>query len=140
MPASGRASDGNRDNGGVNCPCGTALPFEECCGRLHSGAITAPTAVALMRSRYSAFAVGDVTYLMLTWDPSTRPGTVTLDQDQRWQRLEIVDTTGGGLLHTEGTVEFRAHYRQGGRHGVLHERSRFRRDDGRWVYVDGVHS
>lgn len=93
-----------------------------------------------MRSRYSAFALGDVAYLLRTWDPSTRPETLTLDPGQRWQRLEIVDTEGGGLLHTEGTVEFRAHYRQGGRRGVLHERSRFRRHDGRWVYLDGVHS
>lgn len=116
------------------------MPFEECCGRLHSGATTAPTAVTLMRSRYAAFAVGDVTYLLLTWDPSTRPATLTLDPDQRWQRLEIVESTGGGLLHTEGVVEFRAHYRQGGRDGVLHERSRFRRVAGRWVYLDGVHS
>jgi SEC-C motif domain protein len=93
-----------------------------------------------MRSRYSAFALGDVSFLLRTWDPGTRPRTLTLDPDQRWQRLEIVHTDGGGLLHTEGTVEFRAHYREHGRPGVLHERSRFRRHDGQWVYLDGVHS
>lgn len=107
---------------------------------MHAGTTSAPTAEALMRSRFSAFAVGDVDYLLRTWDSTTRPRDLTLDPGQRWQRLEIVDTDGGGLLHTEGTVEFRAHYRQGGRRGVLHERSRFRREGGQWVYLDGVHS
>lgn len=90
-----------------------------------------------MRSRYSAFAVGDAAYLLRSWHSRTRPKTLTLDPGQRWTRLEIVAATGGGVFHTEGTVEFRAHYRAGGRRGVLHERSRFLREDGRWVYLDG---
>jgi SEC-C motif domain protein len=96
----------------------------------------APTAEALMRSRYSAFAVGDVAYLLRSWHSSTRPRTVALDPAQRWTGLEIVSSTGGGLLHEVGTVEFRAHY-QG---GVVHENSRFRREDGEWRYLDGTHS
>jgi SEC-C motif domain protein len=90
-----------------------------------------------MRSRYSAFATGDAEYLLRSWHPDTRPSTVPLDPAQQWERLEIVATTGGGLLHAEGTVEFRAHYRHRTHSGVLHERSRFSRVDGRWVYVDG---
>jgi SEC-C motif domain protein len=90
-----------------------------------------------MRSRYSAFATGDVEYLLTSWHPDTRPEKLTLDPAQRWVRLEIVGTTGGGLLHKEGTVEFRAHYRHSSHTGVLHERSRFTRVDGQWRYVDG---
>jgi SEC-C motif-containing protein len=104
---------------------------------VHSGATTAPTAEALMRSRYSAFATGDAEYLLHSWHPDTRPRELTLDPAQHWERLEILSTTGGGLLHKEGTVEFRAHYRHSSHTGVLRERSRFTRVDGRWVYLDG---
>jgi SEC-C motif-containing protein len=114
------------------------VPYDECCGRAHTGATPAATAEALMRSRYSAFAMGDPAYLLRSWHPSTRPATVDLDPGQRWERLEIVTTTGGGLFHTDGTVEFRAHYRTpDDRHGVMHEVSRFVREEGQWLYVDG---
>jgi SEC-C motif domain protein len=118
------------------CPCGTPLPYDDCCGRVHAGG-TAATAEALMRSRYSAFATGDTEYLLSSWHPATRPSELRLDPTQRWERLEIVSTTGGGPLHAEGTVEFRAHYRHSSHSGVLHESSRFSRFEGRWVYVDG---
>jgi SEC-C motif-containing protein len=115
------------------------MPYAECCEPFHRGAATAPTAERLMRSRYSAFAVGDVGYLRRTWHPASRPARLVLDPDQRWMRLEIVARTGGGLLDTEGTVEFRAHHiRGGGRAGVLHENSRFRREAGGWLYVGVV--
>jgi SEC-C motif-containing protein len=104
---------------------------------VHSGALAAPTAEALMRSRYSAFAKGDAEYLLRSWHPDTRPKKLTLDPAQRWLRLEILGTTAGGLLHQTGTVEFRAHYEHTTHTGVLHERSRFTRVNGRWVYVDG---
>src|SRR3712207_8451687 len=61
------------------CPCGTGLPYAECCGRLHDGTATAGTAEQLMRSRDSAFAVGDPAYLLATWHPSTRPPSLDLD-------------------------------------------------------------
>jgi SEC-C motif domain protein len=84
-----------------------------------------------MRSRYSAFAVGDADYLLATWHPRTRPPTLRLDDDARWLGLEVLATTGGGLLERHGTVEFRA--RASG--GVLEERSRFERIENRWYYV-----
>lgn len=87
-----------------------------------------------MRARFSAFALGDEAYLVRSWDPATRPAAIRLDPDRAWERLEVLATTGGGLLDAEGTVEFRAHHRQGTDHGVLHERSRFVRHDGQWVY------
>ncbi len=86
-----------------------------------------------MRSRYCAFVQGDVAYLLRTWHPRTRPGTPELDPGMRWTGLEILGTSGGSAFHTTGTVEFRASYRG----GSLHERSRFERVDGAWVYVDG---
>ncbi|MGY1664300.1 YchJ family protein [Geodermatophilus sp. SYSU D00696] len=119
------------------CPCGSGLAYAECCGRLHDGTATAATAEQLMRSRYSAFAVGDPAYLLATWDPATRPRTLDLDPGVRWIGLEVLGTTGGGLFDAEGTVTFRASARAGGERHVQGERSRFRRVGGRWVYVDG---
>ncbi len=117
------------------CPCGLGEPYGSCCGRFHRGPATAPTAELLMRSRFSAFAVGDTAYLLKTWHPDTRPGDLELDPVQRWTYLEILGKTGGGLLQNEGTVEFRAHYRHAGLADSLHEDSRFVREDGQWVYV-----
>jgi SEC-C motif-containing protein len=105
---------------------------------LHAGA-PAPTALALMRSRFSAFARGDASYLLTSWHPETRPRRVELDNDIVWRRLQVVDTQAGGVNDVEGFVEFRATYVQDGQHRVLHERSRFARVGGRWVYVDGEH-
>lgn len=90
-----------------------------------------------MRSRYSAFALHDAPYLLRSWHPATRPGTIDLDTDLRWTGLEILATEAGGPEDSAGVVEFRAHHRGRGRTGVLHEVSRFRRHDGAWVYVRG---
>lgn len=121
---------------GEHCPCGSGLPYEECCAPLHRGE-AATTALALMRSRFSAFALGLEQYLLDSWDPSTRPGTVDLDDEVEWRRLQIVDTSLGGPSDDAGVVEFRASFRENGRSGLLEERSRFARAGGRWVYVDG---
>jgi SEC-C motif domain protein len=91
-----------------------------------------------MRSRYTAFAVGDVEHLLRTWHPTTRPASLELDPALRWTQLEVLDRVRGGPFDTEGVVEFRAHHREGPRRGVLHERSRFVREDGRWLYRDGT--
>ncbi|KOV68918.1 hypothetical protein ADL00_11795 [Streptomyces sp. AS58] len=116
-----------------SCPCGLPEAFEGCCGRFHRGEAAAPTAEALMRSRYSAFVRRDEAYLLRTWHPRTRPGRVDFDPGLRWTGLEILATGDGTAFHTAGTVTFRASF-QG---GALHERSRFERVDGAWVYVDG---
>ncbi|RKN39662.1 hypothetical protein D7223_28630 [Micromonospora endolithica] len=122
--------------GGGACPCGSGLPYDDCCARLHRGEADAPTAEALMRSRYAAFAVGDTAYLLRSWHSSTRPARLRLDPGERWTGLEVVGTDRGGLFDSTGTVEFRARYRAGGHPGQLTERSRFVREDGRWVYLD----
>ncbi|GMA87172.1 UPF0225 protein [Angustibacter aerolatus] len=121
----------------ARCPCGSGETYGACCGRLHDGTTHAGTAEQAMRSRYSAFAVGDTAYLLATWHPSTRPATLELDTGTRWRFLEIVSTSGGGLLDTDGVVEFRAHHVHDRARGVQHEVSRFTRVDGRWSYVDG---
>lgn len=128
------------------CPCGLPAPYAECCGRLHAGTATAPTAEALMRSRYSAYAVGDRAYLLRTWHPDTRPESLELDPQLLWRGLEIVSTGQGGPFHTRGTVAFRAHYtvRGTGRgaqrpeNHTLEEHSRFARHEGAWMYVDAA--
>nr|WP_189786960.1 YchJ family metal-binding protein [Streptomyces capitiformicae] len=127
-PTSGPSSTAPRP-----CPCGLPETYDSCCGRLHSGNVAAPTAEALMRSRYAAFVVRDEGYLLRTWHPRTRPSNVDFDPGMRWTGLEILDTRDGSAFHTTGTVTFRASFRG----GALHERSRFERVDGAWVYVDG---
>jgi SEC-C motif-containing protein len=122
----------------VTCPCGSGRPLDDCCGRFHRDEAAAPTAEALMRSRYSAFAVGDPAYLLRTWHPSTRPRSIVLDPDQEWTRLVVLRTTGGGLLESEGTVEFRALWVHRGRTDALHEHSRFVREGGQWLYVGAL--
>jgi SEC-C motif-containing protein len=93
-----------------------------------------------MRSRYSAYAVGDGGYLLRSWSAGTRPRHVAIDTETTWTGLRIVATTGGALVDDEGTVTFEAHHRTAGRDAVVRERSRFVRDDGAWVYVgpDGI--
>ena len=90
-----------------------------------------------MASRYAAYAMGDVAYLLRTWHPSTRPAHLELDPELRWLRLEIVSAIDGGPFDVTGEVEFRAYYRSPAGRGVLHERSRFVREAGSWSYVDG---
>ncbi|BCN59077.1 YchJ family protein [Prescottella equi] len=120
------------------CPCLSGEQYGRCCGRFHSGTAEAPTAEQLMRSRYSAFAVGDEAYLLRTWHPDTRPKRLDLDPEQVWCRLDVLTTSGGGLLDSTGTVEFVAHYVDHGTRGSMREHSTFVREDGRWLYVDAV--
>jgi SEC-C motif-containing protein len=115
------------------CPCGRGLPYAQCCGPVHQGT-PASSAEALMRSRYSAFALDDDNYVLRSWHPHTRPASIEPDSGLRWTGLDIIESTGGGLFDAEGVVEFRAHYRDHGKHGDMVERSRFVRHDGQWVY------
>lgn len=121
-------------SGAAPCPCGRPASYDECCGRLHRGQAPALTAEDLMRSRFSAFAVGESAYLLHSWHPDTRPGYIRFVPDRRWTRLDVLQASGGPLA-SEGSVEFEAHFEQGGHHDVLHEHSRFLRHDGRWVYL-----
>ena len=121
----------------ARCPCGSGETFGGCCGPLLAGRSAAPTAQALMRSRYTAFAVRDTGYLRSTWHASTRPASLDLDDDVVWRRLDVLDVRAGGPFDDAGTVEFVARYRSGDARGALRETSRFVREGGRWFYVDG---
>ncbi|MFJ4038059.1 YchJ family protein [Microbacterium sp. NPDC090007] len=114
------------------CPCGGGA-FASCCGPILDGA-PAPSAERLMRSRYTAFALGDTAHLARSWHPRTRPDRIEADDGTRWTGLDIVEA------HEDvdaAVVEFRATWWHAGEAGRLHERSRFVRRAGRWVYVDG---
>jgi SEC-C motif-containing protein len=119
------------------CPCGSGLDLTDCCGRWHAGLAQgqhAPTPEALMRSRYSAYVLGLIDYLLATWHPSTAPGELEL-QAVKWLGLEVrhAETSGDA-----GVVEFVARCRNSlGRAERMHELSRFVREGGRWYYIDG---
>ncbi|WP_411720100.1 YchJ family protein [Mycetocola sp.] len=120
------------------CPCLSGETSGQCCAPFHRGQANAPTAERLMRSRYSAFVVGDERYLRSSWHPRTRPASLDLDPDVRWYRLDILSTRNGGLLDEEGIVEFRAFYRSADGRGEQHEVSRFARSGRAWHYLDAV--
>ena len=119
------------------CPCraleSASRPYEACCGRFHARAAWPATAEELMRSRYSAFALGLDDWVFITWHPRTRPDHVDAGDGSGWLGLEILTTEAGGPEDEEGMVEFVAHHSG----GQMHERSRFARRAGRWLYLDG---
>ena len=116
------------------CPCGGGL-YARCCGPLHEGAVAA-SAVALMRSRYSAYALGLYDYLRATWHASTLPDSLGEEDGDalKWLGLQVKNHREDG---DGATVEFVARFRVRGRGQRLHEISRFVREDGRWFYLDG---
>lgn len=122
------------------CPCGTGDVLGDCCGPLLAGTRQAATAEQLMRSRFTAFSRTDVDHALRTWHPSTCPTwkelASSLADGTRWLRLDVLNAAGGPF-DTEGTVEFRAHAKTAGGRRILHERSRFVREDGTWLYLDG---
>lgn len=120
------------------CVCLSGEAYTDCCGRFHNGGADAATAEQLMRSRYSAFVLLNAEYLRKTWHPDTAPSDLELDPGMEWRRLDILSTSRGGPLDTEGTVEFKAHFRHNGERGIHHETSRFVRENRRWYYVDAV--
>ena len=117
------------------CPCGTPRTYATCCGALIDDGAPAPTAEALMRSRYTAFTLGREAYLLATWHPSQRPATLDFEAGAKWLGLQVKAFQATGAATAE--VEFVARFRVGGRAVRLHERSRFVCEDGRWFYVDG---
>ncbi len=118
------------------CPCGLPKNYAACCGVFHAGT-PAPSAEALMRSRYSGYVLALEPYLLATWHTSTRPPSLDLsgDGNLRWLGLEIKKHASTGT--DNAIVEFVARYRVDGRAHRLHETSRFLREDGHWYYLDG---
>jgi len=119
-----------------DCPCGSGANYEACCGQWHAGAAPAPDAAALMRSRYSAFVLDQLDYLLATWHPSTRPSSLEPNPPGlQWLGLDVRRHEQTDADHA--IVEFVARNRLNGRASRLHETSRFVCEAGRWLYVDG---
>lgn len=124
------------------CPCTSKRPLERCCGPYLSGERLPETAEALMRSRFSAYALGKVDYLIATTAQEKR---AELDRGelQRYCKgmsfvsLRILATERGGSEDSEGVVTFHASLQTQGRRVLHREVSRFVREDGHWMYVDG---
>lgn len=126
------------------CPCGQGDKYKRCCGVFHGGAL-APTARQLMMSRYAAYAAGEAAYILATTDPQ---GPMWEADAAAWTasvRRFCDNTRFCGLVvrsfAEEGdaaTVSFAATLEQRGKRFVMEETSRFRRDQGRWLYTDGV--
>ena len=126
----------------MSCVCGKGPTTEECCGRYVSGKSKPQTAEDLMRSRYAAFALGEIGHIMGTHHPSTveeidRDGVESWSRKADWHGLEILGTEKGGPEDDEGIVEFIARYTINGFKQAHHERAEFKKEKGRWYYVDG---
>jgi SEC-C motif-containing protein len=124
------------------CECGLGPSTEECCGRFLSGEAHPETAEQLMRSRYAAYARNNIDYVFETHDPKTvtsqdKTYAEKWARDAEWDGLEIVSTEKGGREDDEGVVEFKARYSMNRQPALHHERSTFRKEDGRWYYVNG---
>lgn len=118
------------------CPCGSALDYSICCAPLHQGA-PAGSPEALMRSRYSAFALGRMAYLLDSWAPETRPTSLDPDPDTRWCSLTVISSSETGDI---GSVHFRAVSRTGDDWYCLEEQARFQQQPPHWYYLDGEHT
>ncbi|MBI3544231.1 MAG: YchJ family protein [Deltaproteobacteria bacterium] len=124
------------------CPCGSQKSYESCCNVYISGRTPAPTAEALMRSRYSAYVKHEIDYVERTHDEHTRAqfdraAATAWSEQTDWKGLEIKSTSLGHADDAEGTVEFVARFATNGVEQTHHEISLFKRENGVWVYVDG---
>ena len=126
------------------CDCCSGETYEACCGPRHTGAAPAPSAEALMRSRYSAFARADAQYLVDTWGEASQPSLEELQADleaqvkrgERWVKLKVHMARGEGD-DQEGEVVFEASLLSAGHLTTLLEVSQFQRQGGVWRYVGG---
>jgi len=119
------------------CPCGSARNLQDCCQPFLQAKRLPASAEALMRSRYTAYVLNDVAYLLATWHPDTCPESLDLDQasPSQWLGLAIKRYSQIDADHAE--VEFVARYKIDGRGFRMQETSRFVRIEGRWLYLDG---
>jgi SEC-C motif-containing protein len=120
------------------CPCDSGQSYSLCCAPFLQGK-WANTAEQLMRSRYTAYVISDETYLLETWHKNTRPQTLNLSQQQplKWIGLKVLNHIIDVEYPDQARVEFVARYKVNGKAEKIHESSRFKKQDGRWFYVDG---
>lgn len=125
------------DSKSQKCPCGSGKNYSLCCENYIEKTVNAPTAEALMRSRYTAFTLKNEHYLRYSWHPDTCPKTIHLSKSTKWLGLNIIKTVAGDVDDDEGQVEFVARNKINGKASRLHENSRFKRIRNRWTYFDG---
>ena len=132
------------DKSNSPCPCqsdkATNVSYGECCQAYLTGIAFPATAEKLMRSRYSAYALGNLEYIKQTWHPDTLPSDLRLVPGQTWLGLKIKRVEAGTENDTAGIVEFIAKSKRNGRARRMHEVSEFEKLNGRWVYVRGDYS
>lgn len=119
----------------MNCPCRSGEKIESCCGRFITHRAVPEHAQQLMRSRFTAYVLGDADYLRDTWHPQHRPAGFQLDKSITWLGLDIISTA---TLDASAEVEFEATLLVDGRVDAMHEKSQFVRDNGRWLYTTGT--
>ncbi len=124
------------------CPCGSGLAFEACCENFLLEKAKPPTAQALMRSRYSAYAMGAVDYLFKTSGPKVRKefdaeNTKKWSESAEWPGIEILNEQGGGEADESAILEFIAHYSVNGTTFDHHESATFAKKNGGWIFMDG---
>ena len=121
-----------------NCICGSGKAFSQCCEPLLSRKIRAKTPEQLMRSRYSAYALGGYgDYLLKTWFAPMAKGLTAQalsEKAQQWVSLEVV---GSGVTDQQGWVEFKATYLEDSKQRVMHEKSVFTLSGDCWLYIGG---
>lgn len=118
------------------CPCGSGRALDDCCGRFHRGE-PPPTAEALMRARYSAYALGHIDFIADTGPDPDRAGIEAFARRARFVGLKVEATEAGAPDDDAGTVTFAARFIEGGKLHELRERSRFGKQAGRWRYLGG---
>jgi SEC-C motif domain protein len=121
----------------MTCHCGKGESLETCCGPILAGKALPETAEALMRARYTAYATGDVDFILSSHDPET-VGEVDRNNTEIWLGLEITSTEAGQAEDQTGLVEFVARYKIRGVAIDHRERATFKRHGSRWVFIDGV--
>jgi len=126
----------------TNCICGSDLTFDACCGPVIAGG-PAATAEALLRARYTAFAMGNIGFLVETLTPDMRAGFDVIEAEStaahaKWQGLDVRSVSGGGVDDDTGAIEFVASFRLRDEPRIHHELSKFRREDGRWLCAGGT--
>ncbi len=125
------------------CPCGSKMPYNDCCKLAHTSLENAKTAEQLMRSRYTAFTMGNGDYLMKSHHSTTRPikekqDLVTWANSVIWVGLVIISKNRGLENQMEGTVEFKAHYLENGKPQTIHEKSKFVKENDLWMYISAL--
>ena len=127
----------------MKCPCSSGKAYADCCEPIITSKQKAKTAEQLMRSRYSAYALGHVDWIVESQSPDgrqfvDRKATEEWSRRAVWHRMEVVEVKDGTADDTEGFVDFKAYYTIGGEDITHHEIASFRKEDGVWYFVDGV--